>query len=213
VIDTFNEHFLKWVNSACGEWSYPEPSKAYYEKVNKRIPEGVRTLIGEGIKQDIILTHGHKFLLKGLTPNKGPYSWFSKNDSVREPNPNWEYYIQVALYAQLYFAAKSKELTLTFEDDLMDLALYNGNKLLVCIEVKEKADHIQKLISGIKKYQNGVDFVSPDRGNDPLRKAKYIISRKPEYFCGYSIGARFDFRVVFINSNSFRLERDIIPWM
>ena len=82
MIDTFNEHFLKWVNSACGEWSYPEPSKAYYEKVNKRIPEGVRTLIGEGIKQGIILTHGHKFLLKGLAPMKGPYSWFSKNDSL-----------------------------------------------------------------------------------------------------------------------------------
>lgn len=211
--NTFNEQFLKWVNSACGAWGYPEPSKAYYEKVNKRVPEGVRALLGEGIKQGIILTRGHKFSLKGLTPNKGPYSWFSRYASAREPNPNWEYYIQVALYAQLYFVAKSKELTLAFEDDLMDLALYNGNKLLVCIEVKEKASHIQELISGIKKYQNDVDFISPDRGNDPLRKAKYIINRRPEYFCGYSIGARFDFKVVLSNNNTFRLEKDIIPWM
>jgi len=35
----------------------------------------------------------------------------------------------------------------------MDLALYNGNKLLVYIKVKEKASHIQELISGIKNIK------------------------------------------------------------
>jgi len=196
----FNEHFREWVTSACREWSYHEPSEVYYDKVNNRIPDGVRVLLGEGIKEGIILTQGHKFSLKGLAPNKGPYSWFSKYTSVQEPSPNWEYYIQAALYAQLYSAPKSKELKLAFEDDLMDIALYNGSKLMVYVEVKEKASHIQQLISGIKKYQDEVDYISPDRGNDPLRKAKYIITRKPEYFCGYSIGARFDFKIVFSNN-------------
>lgn len=210
----FNDHFIKWVRSACLEWGYPEPSQAYYEKVNKRIPEGIRVLLGEGIEHGIILCQGHKFSLQGLSPSKGPYSWFSKYSSAQEPNPNWEYYIQVAFYAQLYFLAQSKGLTLTFEDDLMDIALYNGKNLVVCIEVKEKASQIQELISGIKKYQNNeVDFTSNDRGNDPLRKAKYIMNKRPEYFCGYSIGARFDFKVVFSENNTFKMEKDIIPWI
>jgi len=162
---------------------------------NKRLPEGVRILLGVGIKEGIIITQGYKFSLKGLSPNKGPYSWFSRYSSAKEPNPNWEYYIQVALYCQLFFAAKTKGLTLTFEDDLMDLAVYDGKKLAVCIEVKEKATHIKRLISGIKK------------------KAKYIVNRRPEYFCGFAIGARFDYKVTFLDNNAFRLERDIIPWM
>lgn len=209
----FNEHFKEWVNMACREWGYPEPTKVFYEKVNKRLPEGVRILLGVGIKEGIIITQGYKFSLKGLSPNKGPYSWFSRYSSTKEPNPNWEYYIQVALYCQLFFTAKTKGLALTFEDDLMDLAVYDGKKLAVCIEVKEKATHIKRLISGIKKYQNGVDFISPDRGNDPLRKAKYIVNRRPEYFCGFAIGARFDYKVTFLDNNAFRLESDIIPWM
>jgi len=43
--------------------------------------------------------------------------------------------------------------------------------------------------------------------------AKYIVSRKPEYFCGFSLGVRFDFKVTYLNDNAFKLEKDIIPWM
>lgn len=213
MVSLFSHHFMEWVIIACSEWGYSEPKEEFYEKANKRLPEGVRTLLGVGIEEGIIIAQGHKFLLKGLSPNKGPYSWFSRYSSAQEPSLNWEYYIQVALYTQLYFTAESKGLTLTFEDDLMDLALYDKNKLVVCIEVKEKADQIQELIAGIKKYQNEVDFISPDRSNDPLRKAKYIVNKRPEYFCGIAIGARYDYKVIFPDDYAFKFEKDLIPWM
>jgi len=165
----FDKYFMEWVNMAVKEWGYPEPTKVFYKRVYKRLPEGVRTLLGAGIKEGIIITQQYKFTLKGLAPNKGPYSWFSRYSSGQEPYPNWEYFIQVALYTKLPPIAKSKGLTLTFEDNLMDLALYKGNKLVVCVEVKEKANQIQELIKGIKKYQDEVDYLTPDRGNDPLR--------------------------------------------
>jgi len=101
----------------------------------------------------------------------------------------------------------------TFQDDTMDIAVYKAGKLLVYYEVKEWADQLQKLIDRIKTYQSGVDLSVPDHGNDPLRKAKCIVKRKPEYFSGLAIGARFEYKVVYPEERSFRLVRDIIPWV
>lgn len=213
MIGVFNKHFMEWAVMACREWGYPDPSKTFYERINKRLPEGVKIILGRGITEGIIITQGHRFSLKGLPVEKGPYSWFSRYSAAQEPSPNWEYFTQVALYSQLYSPLTSKGLTLAFEDEFMDLAIYAENRLAVYIEVKEKATQIKALIAGIKKFQDAVDFSSPDRGNDPLRKAKYFLGKRPEYFCGFAIGARFDYKIRYPSNNSFSLEEDIIPWM
>ena len=100
---------------------------------------------------------------------------------------------------------------MTFEDDLMDIAVYADNNLLICCEVKEKSSALKELIIGIKKYQEEVDFSVPDRGNDALRKAKYLIKHKPKYFSAVAIGMRFEFSVKYEGKTQFKLHEDIIP--
>lgn len=213
MIQEFGRRFRVWVQSACKDWGYPEPSDEYYAKVYSRLPEGLRASLGLGLEEGLIISQGRTFTLKGLSPKKGPYSWFSRYSSAKEPAPNWEYYVQVAEFVRLYHIATARGLTLNFEDDLMDLALYWDDKLVVCCEVKEQVSQIRQLISGMKGYQQAIDFTVDDRGNDPLRKAKYIVKRRPEYFYGVAIGARFEYRVSYPEGQAFRLSGDVIPWI
>lgn len=48
-------------------------------------------------------------------------------------------------------------LTITFEDQLMDLALYDGERLLVCVEVKERATQLQELVKKLRTYEGTLD--------------------------------------------------------
>ncbi|MBL7124577.1 MAG: hypothetical protein ISS51_00575 [Dehalococcoidales bacterium] len=208
----FDSYFRGWVRATCQKWGYPMPSDRYYAKVYERLPAGLRSLLGFGLNSGIIISKegGVAFTLKGLLDRKGPYHWFSHNRRLK-PAPNWEYFVQVAEYVRLYTIANAKSLLVTFEDDDMDIALYQDNRLIVYCEVKERLGQIQKLIKGIKGYQFAVDLSAPDRGNDPLRKAKYIVKRKPEYFVGVAIGARFEYKVIYLGERSFQLVKDIVP--
>ena len=131
---------------------------------------------------------GHRFTLEGLDAHKGPYAFFSRSSSS-EPAPNWEYFVQVAEYLRLHAAVKWRGLRVTFEDDLMDLAVYSDDGLQWCVEVKEQAARqLAPLVAGIRQHGQRVDFEVPDRGNDPLRKAKYLVCRRPPYFSAVAIG-------------------------
>ena len=206
----FAKDFQNWVSSFCKKYNYPEPADSYYLKIFERIPEGVQKLINEGIKEKIIITKDHLFTLKGIAPQKGPYNWFSRS-AKKEPTPNWEYFIQVAEYVRFYPLARQKGLRIGFEEGLMDIALFRGDCLFACIEVKEKSKDVSRLIQGIKKYQNLHPLPKIDRGNDPLRKAKYIIKHKPEYFCILAIGSRMEFKVMYPTQKTFSLKKDLLP--
>jgi hypothetical protein len=209
MLQEFDGHFREWVNSACSEWNYPRPDESYYARVNERLPDGLRELLGFGVTNGILVSEGQRFTLRG---GRGPYQWFSRRSgSIGKPAPNWEYFIQVSEYIRLHSILQKAGMSIRFEDDLMDIAVYQKEKLFVCCEVKERIDQIQRLIANISAYQNQIDWRTPDRGNDPLRKAKYIMKHKPEYFAGIAVGVRFEYRVVYPTSNSFQLKRDSIP--
>jgi len=212
MIGKFEQELPKWVATACKDWAYPHPANDYYDKAFGRLPVGLRSWLSLGIDQGLIIIEGRQFSLKDLPPEKGPYNWFSRYSSKKEPAPNWEYFIQVAEYVRLFQIAKAHGLTLTFEDDLMDLALYQDGRLLVCYEVKEKASQIKRLVSGIKTYQKQIDYDAPDRGNDPLRKAKYLAKKRPAYFSGVAIGARLEYQVEYPEGQAFQLVEDFITF-
>jgi len=209
----FEEAFRSWTEVACKEWGYDIPSDAYYEKVFSRLPAGLRSILGYGIDRGFIIQHGKEFSLVGLDQNKGPYNWLSRDSFRKEPAPNWEYCVQVAEYVRFFKLADSNNLALTFEDDLMDLALYKDKQLIVCCEVKEKTSQLMSLLQGIRKFETEVDFTMDDRHNDPLRKAKYIVSRRPEYFCLISIGTKLEFSVSYPEDKAFHLDDDFIPFI
>lgn len=121
----------------------------------------------------------------------------------------------MAEYIRLYEAFQTKDVKLSFEDDLMDIGIYRKKKLWVCCEIKEKSSQAQNLIRGVKKLENTDIFPEldskSDRGNDPLRKAKYIVKLKPDYFYVVSIGRRFEFRIEYPQENQFQLFEDVVP--
>ena len=213
MLQEFDNYLRDWARAACEEWGYPMPSDRYYAKLCERLPEGLRALLGSGLNSGLIISKGGAFTLKGLPPNKYPYHWFSRNRRPKEPAPNWEYFVHVAEFVRVHTIATAKDLLATFEDDTMDIALYQDYRLIVYYEVKERVSQIQKLIKGIKDYQSAVDLAAPDRGNDPLRKAKCIVKRKPEYFVGVAIGARFEYKVIYPEERSFQLVKDVVPFV
>jgi len=214
ALKKFDSSFRNWVIAACRKWGYTMPSEEYYTKIHERLPQGLRTALGLGIEKGLIIPKegGIAFTLKGLPANKGPYHWFSHNRNPK-PAPNWEYFVQVAEFIRLHTTADINNLSITFEDDNMDIALYQNDKLIVCCEVKERIGQLQKLIKGIKEHQCGVVLSTADRGNDPLRKAKYIVRRKPEYFIGVAIGARLEYKVTYMKARYFQLVRDTVPFL
>jgi hypothetical protein len=213
VEKTFESEFPNWVQSACKDWDYRIPGAEYYRKVYERLPKGIRNLLSQGLRDGLIITDGRMFTLRGLGLKKGPYNWLSRYASAKEPAPNWEYFVQVAEFVRLQPIASSKGLSVNFEDDLMDIAIYRDGKLVICCEVKERARQIQRLVNGIMKYQSSVDFAAKDRGNDPLRKAKYIVKRHPDYFVGVAIGKRLEYSVRYPKGKAFQLNEDMIPWL
>ena len=102
-------------------------------------------------------------------------------------------------------------MTVTFEDQLMDVALYKDGRLFVYCKVKEKASQLQELLKGIKQHEKDVNLSQPDRGNDFLRKAKYLVRCRPDYLALVAIGARQEYRVMYPSGAAFVLHRDIIP--
>jgi len=208
----FEDSFRNWVKLACSEWGYDLPPESYYQHVFERLPDGLRTILGYGIDRSLIVQMGKKFSLKGLRDKKGPYNWLSRDSYKKEPAPNWEYFVQVAEYVRLFELAERNNLNLTFEEDLMDLALYDDNKLIVCCEVKEQTAQIMKLLQGIRGFQKEIDYTINDRHNDPLRKAKYIEKNRPDYFYLISIGTKLEFSVDYPEDGAFTLKEDFIPY-
>lgn len=92
----------------------------------------------------------------------------------------------------------------------MDIGVYRDSRLVLCCEVKETPLQASRLVSAVKNYEGGVDWTAPDRGNDPLRKAKYLLKHKPSYFSVVAIGVRHEFSVS-TTEEGFHFEPDIVP--
>ena len=215
----FDIFFRKIVQSTCKEWGYETPQDDYFENVYERLPLGLGTIIASGLSSGMLndvglsKTKSAAFRPVGVSEKKGPYSWFSRDNQKKLPCPNWEYFVQVSEYIRLLEAFKTKSVDLKFEDDPMDIGIYRKNKLWVCCEIKEKSSQAQHLIREVKKYQDANELPVSDRGNDPLRKAKYIANLKPQFFYLVSIGRRFEFRIEYPENMQFRLIEDLVPFM
>lgn len=56
--DAFTNHLMAWTRAACTEWGWREPGHDYYERIANRLPEGLRTLLANGIEQGLIIPRG-----------------------------------------------------------------------------------------------------------------------------------------------------------
>ena len=196
--------------AACCEWGYPSLPANWLPAIEQRLPPGLRAAIADAVANGtMLIVDGHRFSLSGLAPSKGPYALFSRS-ARKVPAPNWEYFVQAAEYVRLAQLVQPRGLRVDFEDDLMDVAVYEGGRVLWCIEVKEKARDLESLLKGMRLEAPHVDLTAPDRHNDPLRKAKYLLRHRPPYFSAVAIGSRLDFSVTY-HSDGFVLTEDLVP--
>lgn len=196
--------------AACREWGYPDLPSTWMPAVLSRLPPGLRQALADAIEGEIIrVVSGHRFTLSGLAPGKGPYAFFSRS-SKRVPAPNWEYFVQAAEYGRIVRAVGRSDLRVSFEDDLMDISVSAGDRVLWCIEVKEKGRDLDPLLSGLRRVGVKADLTSPDRHNDPLRKSKYLLRHQPPYFSLVAVGRRLDFSVIY-RAHGFDLTEDLVP--
>jgi hypothetical protein len=201
---------VSWGQAACDEWGYPPLSEDWLSTVTGRLPPGLRQTIAEAVERSSIsIVGGHRFSLAGLAARKGPYAFFSRSPR-RVPAPNWEYFVQAAEYGRVTRAVEPRGLRVDFEDDLMDVAVYDGPHVVWCIEAKEKARDLEKLLRGLRQGSQHVDMNVSDRHNDPLRKSKYLMRRRPPYFSMVAIGRRLDFSVSY-ELDGFTLTEDLVP--
>ena len=125
--------------------------------------------------------------------------------------PCWELFVQLSDYGWMRSIAEKKGHRVLLEDRLMDITVSSNDKLILYIENKEKAAAAKKLIKGMREYgETGFDLDQPDRGDDALRKSKYIVKKdtRPKYLGMSAIGFRQLFEVKYYSGNRFKLTQD-----
>lgn len=94
-----------------------------------------------------------------------------------------------------------------FEDGLMDVSVREEDDLLWYVEVKAKPSMLAPLLRDLEVYSSGVDIQAPDRGNDPLRKSKYLVRHRPPLISLVGGEERWHFAVQYPATASFALIR------
>ena len=213
--DAFVVMLRGWVDHAGAEWGYPPARAEAFDAILTRLPAGLRALVVAGHESGLIeRVGGHQFTLRGLPPGKGPYAWVARATASRTVTMNWEYLVQAAEYARVYATLTPRGYVVGVEDRLMDITVSDPDgALLWYLEVKVSADEVQGLVKRVINWgHEGIDLRAPDRGDDPLRKAKYLIHYRPRYFSVVAIGIRLDFVVTYKDANRFRLIEDMVPF-
>jgi hypothetical protein len=125
--------------------------------------------------------------------------------------PCWELFVQLADYGWLRTVAENHGQEVRLEDRLMDLTVRAGNLLVLYVEHKTTRQTAEKLLDGMLQYgDKGFSLADPDRGNDALRKAKYLVrvDSRPIYFGLSAVDFRQLFKVEYLDGNRFRLIED-----
>lgn len=77
------------------------PDDVYFNKINDRLPFGLQSILAYGFSAGLIEDVGHSntksagFRPYGVPDYKGPYSWFERDNSNKQPRPCWEYYVHL----------------------------------------------------------------------------------------------------------------------
>ncbi len=203
--DLFAAMFVRAAHDAARHHGYGSPGDEVIAEFLARIPDATQSEIGRGVAEGMVRqsSRGHQFRLTRLGEQKGPYSWFSANRAAGLPDPNWEYFFQVAEYLRLARVLPSAYLV-GFEDVLMDISVRDDRSLLWYVEVKAKPTMIEPLLRSLHDHGQRVYLEAPDRGLDALRKAKYLVRYQPRYLSIVGGETRRHFHVDVLG-NAFRL--------
>lgn len=118
--------------------------------------------------------------------SRGPYHLFERSGRI-----NREWIIQIASLSRLVLYSKYPRDNLQFEYNHkngknyypLDIVVFTSDhKVFLYVETKIQENQIKHILIELEKYKKECPRADiPDRGNDPLRKAKYICGTDIDY--------------------------------
>lgn len=208
--DVFRRQFFKWVlehnkpSRQCPA-GYTADPQSLYEALTAKIPSETLRTIGAAIQDGWLVT---------ADDGRGYFVMENAADSPPQPAvyhvgqgkviPWWELYVQLAVYVRLRAIAERQKILVRMEDRQMDITVWAGDRLLMYVETKFTAAQAKSLLEKMREYgKTGFELDAPDKGNDPLRKAKYLFADacRPEYFGLCAIGYEQLFKIEYYESN------------
>jgi hypothetical protein len=213
ALETFRHAFAGWVRAHSLVMGIPFDSEVLLTSLANRIGNDTLRLIGTALLNGWLETEkgdnrGY-FVRETDRPGTAGGQFTIERTSDSKVKPCWELYVQLADYALLRTEAQRRGLKVRLEDHLMDITVWAGETLVLYVENKETRSQAHSLLKKMNGYgETGFRMDDFDKGNDGLRKAKYLFSRgsPPEYFALSAVGYRQLFSIEYLgNENRFKL--------
>src|SRR5262249_6050573 len=182
ALERFHSEFRRWVQSHNSTHGYKTDSEGLLAKLEARVPREYLTGIGSAFLNGWLETEASPdrgyFVRESDRPGVGGGQFTLIHQGHSGVQPCWELYIQLADYAWLRTVAGRSGHHVRLEGNLMDLTVRSGGTLLLYVEQKERKETAQRLLQKVTSYGRlGFGLDDDDRGNDPLRKAKYLVGK------------------------------------
>ena len=200
TLERFRKEFRYWVRALNRTGGWDASPDEVLERLESRIPEAMLRQIGGALINGWLQNEpepDRRYFVKEsdrLGTRGGQY--MVTHVGGGRVDPCWELHVQLADYGRIRTVSERHGLTTRLEDQLMDITVYAGEKLFLYVENKTKKEDALRLLEGMRKYGKiGFDLRDSDEGDDPLRKAKYLVRHDayPQYFALSAI----DFEQVF----------------
>ena len=202
ALERFRTEFRGWVRALNRTKGLNASPDEVLERLESRIPEAMLRQIGGAFINGWLQSEPEPtrkyFIRESDRKGRRGGQWVVGHAGGGNVDPCWELHVQLADYSRIRTVAERHRLITRLEDQLMDITVYAGSKLLLYVENKTKNEDALRLLGRMKEYgETGFDLEDPDKGNDPLRKAKYLVrdGARPQYFALSAIGFEQVFRV------------------
>lgn len=180
ALDRFRKEFRKWVFAHNRAKNFNSDPDEILERLEQKIPDTILRQIGGA--------YINGWLRNETGKNRG---YFVKETDRREPRgglwmlehagegkviPCWEQYVQLSDYARLRTISERQGLITRLEDNLMDITVYAGERLLLYVENKTEKGSALHLLKHMKEYGKKGFSLDYTGGNDSLKKGQISIS-------------------------------------
>ena len=209
ALERFRKEFRTWVNAHNRAKSFNSDPDELLERLEQKVPETMLRQIGGAYINGWLRNENGQdrgYFVKE-TDRKEPRGgqWMLENAGEGKVNPCWELYVQLSDYARLRTIAERQGLVTRLEDNLMDITVYAGERLLLYVENKTEESTALRLLKHMKEYgKKGFSLDDPDRKNDPLKKAKYLFTHDafPLYFALSAIRFERVYRIEYLGEHN-----------
>jgi hypothetical protein len=215
AIERFRRELCRWVRAHNVAKGYATDPARVFAILQERIGETRLSRIGSAYLNGWLETESDSgrgyFVREADRPGRRGGQFAITHQGQGHVAPCWELFVQLADYAWLRTVAERHGQKVRLEDRLMDLTVRAGRRLVLYVEQKTTRAVAKKLLARMRQYgTNGFDLDDPDRGDDALRKAKYLlrVGGHPMYFGLSAVDYSQLFKVEYLDGNRFRLSED-----